>query len=94
MVLLGGCVLVGIKLWNLQVRSLDPFTVPQDFTWRALTWLCVTHPLREMEPVTIESEVAKEIRNAVKEETRKQNEKKNEKKMFLKEKQEIHFKRD
>lgn len=54
LVLLGGCVLVGMKLWSLQVRSIDPFMTPQGFAWQLLTCLSVTHPHREVGIMTKE----------------------------------------
>lgn len=42
LVLLGGCVLVSVRLWNLHVRTVDPFLSPQGMAWQLLTCLSVT----------------------------------------------------
>ena len=52
LVLLGGCVLVGVKLWSLQVRTVDPFVSPQGKVWQALTCLSVQHPHRDVGSAT------------------------------------------
>ncbi len=48
LVLLGGCVFVGFRLWSLQVRTIDPFLTSQSLFWNVLTYLSVTHPQREV----------------------------------------------
>lgn len=55
LVLFGGCVLVGFILWNMWVRTVDPFLRPQDFTWGLLTSLSVVHPCREVGHVAMET---------------------------------------
>jgi hypothetical protein len=44
LVLLGGCILVSVKLWSLQIRAVDPFLSPQGLAWQVLACLSVTPP--------------------------------------------------
>ena len=60
LVLLGGCVMVGFKLWILRVGNIDPFLIPQDFTWKVATSLSITHPHREVGIVAMGAKGVKE----------------------------------
>lgn len=44
LVLLGGCVFVGFKLWNLRGRNVDPFLASQGLVWKVLTYFSMRHP--------------------------------------------------
>lgn len=55
LVLLGGCIMVGFKLWSIRVRSIDPFLTSQGFVWTLLTSFSVTPPHREVVIASSES---------------------------------------
>lgn len=40
--------MVGVKLFELHFHSIDPFRSSQDYAWRLLTCLSMTHPHREV----------------------------------------------
>ena len=47
-VLVGGCFLASLKVWNvIRSRSADPFVSLQNFSWLILTTFSVEHPDRE-----------------------------------------------
>lgn len=51
LVLMGGCLMVSVRLWNNQVRTIDPFLSPQGVAWQLLTCLSASHAHRDVEGV-------------------------------------------